>query len=121
MTMTAFNRIARRAVLAAVAASALCAAGAACAEVQLARSECRPDGYWHVRTYDVTDPDHWVLIEDRPTSQPCGEVRAREPERPSLDIRYRIEPRYDFRPTLRYHIEEQRHEKPAHVSMRYKF
>jgi hypothetical protein len=115
--MRAFNRLTQGAVLAAVAASALAAAGSASAEVQMARSECI-DGYWHVRTYDITNPDNWILIEDRMTWQPCGEPR----ERLSVDVRYRIEPRYEIRPQLRYHIEEREAPRQQHhVSMRYKF
>jgi hypothetical protein len=43
----------------------------ASAEVLLARSECL-GGYWHVITYDATDPDHWVKVSDEPTAQICG-------------------------------------------------
>ena len=119
--MSVLNRIARRAVLAAVAASALAAAGAASAEVQMARSECI-DGFWHVRTYDITNPNNWVLIEDQATSQPCGEARRAEPARPELNIHYRIEPKYEFRPTLRYSFEEPKAPKSRpHIGLKYKF
>jgi hypothetical protein len=112
--MTAFNQIARRAVLAAVAVAALAAAGSASAEVLMARSECI-DGYWHVMTYDISDPDHWVLTEDRPTPQPCG------PARPSLNVDFHIHPTFELRPMLRYHIEESEPRKEMHIPMRYKF
>lgn len=39
--------------------------------VLLSRSECR-GGYWHVITYDVSDPNHWVQISDEQTVQPCA-------------------------------------------------
>jgi hypothetical protein len=113
--MRAFNRFTQGAVLAAVVASALAAAGSASAEVQMARSECI-DGYWHVRTYDITNPDNWILIEDRMTGQPCGEPRER------LSVNYRLEPRYEIRPQLRYHFEEREAPRQQqYVSMRYKF
>lgn len=47
--------------------------------VYLSRSECRPGSrsdpsdprsYWHVVTYDVTNPNKWVEVEDIPTEQP---------------------------------------------------
>ncbi len=41
--------------------------------VFLTKSECR-DGFWHVVTYDITDPDNWVEVEDIPTLQPCSET-----------------------------------------------
>lgn len=41
--------------------------------VFLTRSECRV-GTWHVVTYDVSDPDNWIEIEDIPTQQPCNEI-----------------------------------------------
>lgn len=40
--------------------------------VFLTRNECR-DGFWHVVTYNITDPDNWVEVEDISTPQPCGE------------------------------------------------
>jgi hypothetical protein len=43
--------------------------------VFLARSECRGN-FWHVITYDITNQNQWVQIEDLPTSQPCGEIPA---------------------------------------------
>ena len=43
----------------------------ASAQVLFAQSECI-NGFWHVRSYDITDPDHWILMSDEPTSQPCG-------------------------------------------------
>jgi hypothetical protein len=39
----------------------------------LARSECRR-GDWHVITYDISDPDHWIEIDDQRTEQPCAEA-----------------------------------------------
>lgn len=41
--------------------------------VYLARSECRND-YWHVITYDISNPDNWIEIDDEPTEQPCAQV-----------------------------------------------
>ena len=41
--------------------------------VFLARSECRK-GYWHVITYDISDPDRWIEIDDQKTRQRCSEV-----------------------------------------------
>jgi hypothetical protein len=38
----------------------------------LARPECR-DNFWHVVTYDISDPDNWVEISDLATEQSCGE------------------------------------------------
>jgi hypothetical protein len=40
--------------------------------VYLARSECR-NGYWHVVTYDISDPEHWQEIGDAETPQPCAQ------------------------------------------------
>jgi hypothetical protein len=28
-------------------------------------------GFWHIRNYDISDPNHWVLLSDQPTEQPC--------------------------------------------------
>jgi hypothetical protein len=39
--------------------------------VLLSRSECR-GGFWHVITYDVSDPNQWVQISDQQTVQPCA-------------------------------------------------
>ena len=44
---------------------------AASADVLMARSECI-GGFWHVVSYDVTDPDHWVVVSDEATAQVCG-------------------------------------------------
>lgn len=52
-------------------AALLAAPSTASAEVLMSRSECI-GGLWHVMTYDVTDPNNWVLQSDEPTSQPCG-------------------------------------------------
>jgi hypothetical protein len=41
--------------------------------VYLARSECRK-GHWHVITYDISDPDNWIEIDDQSTAQPCSQV-----------------------------------------------
>jgi hypothetical protein len=38
----------------------------------LARSECR-EGTWHVVTYDVTNPNKWIEVDDIDTKQPCTE------------------------------------------------
>ena len=38
--------------------------------VFLTQHECR-DNFWHVVTYDVSDPDNWIEIEDLSTSQSC--------------------------------------------------
>ena len=43
----------------------------ASADALMARSECI-GGFWHVITYDVTNPNAWVVTADEPTSQPCG-------------------------------------------------
>jgi hypothetical protein len=47
------------------------ASTSASAGVLMSRSECT-GGFWHVMTYDVTDPDQWTLISDQPTAQVCG-------------------------------------------------
>ncbi len=41
--------------------------------VFLARSECR-NNFYHVVTYDISDPDNWIEIDDQPTTQPCDQV-----------------------------------------------
>lgn len=41
--------------------------------VFFARSECRK-GYFHVVTYDISDPDNWIEIDDQPTHQPCSKI-----------------------------------------------
>lgn len=38
----------------------------------LARPECR-DNFWHVVTYDISDPARWVETKDRPTTRSCDE------------------------------------------------
>ena len=43
----------------------------ASAQALLARSECI-NGFWHVMTSDITDPDHWIVPSDEKTEQPCG-------------------------------------------------
>src|SRR5712692_190740 len=44
------------------------------APTYLSQSECR-NGFWHVITYDISDPNHWVQLPppdgDIPTGQPC--------------------------------------------------
>ncbi len=47
------------------------ASTSASAGVLMSRSECI-GGFWHVMTYDVTDPDQWTLVSDQPTAQVCG-------------------------------------------------
>jgi hypothetical protein len=47
------------------------ASTSAFAEVITSRSECI-GGFWHVMTYDASDPERWVLISDQPTAQVCG-------------------------------------------------
>jgi hypothetical protein len=56
-----------------LAALALIVAGLtpAHAAVFQTKQECRY-GFWHVVTYDITDPFHPVEVEDIPTSLPCG-------------------------------------------------
>ena len=39
--------------------------------VLLARSECR-GGFWHVVTYDISNPDNWQEIGDIATQQECS-------------------------------------------------
>ena len=46
-------------------------ADASASGTQLARSECESDGFWHVVTYDISDPANWVVISDVATTQPC--------------------------------------------------
>jgi hypothetical protein len=127
--MTAFNRFARRAVMAAVAAAALAAAGSASAEVLMSRSECI-GGFWHVVTYDISDPDHWVRVgAPIPTSQPCGDAVApaverrveRPVDRPFTGGDYQLRPTYELRPTLRYSLEKPEPAKPARIPLRYAF
>jgi hypothetical protein len=123
--MSAFQRFARRAVLAAVAVSTLTAiAGAASAEVKLARSECR-GGVWHVRTYDITDPNKWVLLQDDPTEQRCY-VPTPEVPGEGVTSNYRFQPSYEMRPTLHYQLEltqPQRQEpvRPIRIPLKYAF
>ncbi len=38
--------------------------------VQMSRSEC-VGGFWHVITYDITNPNQWRVIDDQPTDQAC--------------------------------------------------
>jgi hypothetical protein len=87
--MSAFQRFARRAVLAGLAVSTLTAiASAASAEVKLARSECR-GGVWPVRTYDATNPDKWYWSKDLPTEQRC-ETPAPQVPGEAANSSYRI-------------------------------
>ncbi len=51
--------------------------------VYLARSECRK-GYWHVITYDISDPNHWIEIDDQRTEQQCSETPQVAVLRPEL-------------------------------------
>jgi hypothetical protein len=127
--MSAFRRFIQAAAVAVVAVSALCAAGAASAEVQMARSECIK-GFWHVRTYDITNPEKWVLIEDKATEQPCNVPQLPVPgaeamTTPSLNATYHFEPKWDLRPQLRYQWEERQREQERqqrfHLSPRYAF
>jgi hypothetical protein len=55
--------------------------------VFLARSECRQDRKgnwrWHVVTYDISNPDQWIEIDDQQMRQPCekrAEVISLRPE-----------------------------------------
>jgi hypothetical protein len=40
------------------------------AKVVFSQSECR-SGFWHVITYDVTDPYHHIEVGDQKTKEPC--------------------------------------------------
>jgi hypothetical protein len=117
--MTAFQRFARRAVLAAVTTATLAAAGAASADVLIAKSECI-DGFWHVRTYDITNPGKEVLVEDKKTEQRC-EVTPTAMPRPQINGGYHLEPTYQLRPTLRYQFEEPQPQRPMRIPLRYAF
>jgi len=70
--MTGFHRF----ILATAAAASLAAGSAASAEVLQARSECI-DGFWHVRTYDISNGVE-VLVKDEPTEQRCGSSLFRD-------------------------------------------
>jgi len=43
--------------------------------VLFSRSECRW-GTWHVVTYDISDPDSWIELDNIDTGQPCGTASA---------------------------------------------
>jgi hypothetical protein len=115
--MTGLHRF----VLATVAAASLAAGGAASAEVLQARSEC-VDGFWHVRTYDISNGVD-VLVKDEKTEQPCGasaamttgEMRAWSSEG------YRFQPKYDLRPTLGYQYPHPQPQRESRIPLRYSF
>ena len=125
--MSAFQRIARTAVLAAVAVSTLAAAGAASAGVEMTRPECIK-GFWHERTYDISNPDKWVLIEDKATDQPCSVPQPPVPGEessttPQLNANYRLTPSWDLRSTLHYQVERPQPQPSTqlHISTKYMF
>jgi hypothetical protein len=105
---------ARKVLKAACAASALGAAAVsmapapASAGVMFTKSECIA-GFWHVMTYDITDPDHRILVEDLPTDQPCGPSFRVLAVAPSFRLDLRRE-RVDVRTVVRAPIETGRGE-----------
>jgi hypothetical protein len=118
----AFQRLARRAILAAAAVSAIGAAGSACANtVSISRWEC-PDGSWELNTYESTDGGPEMLVDSSKTNSPCPKATAFQPQ---LSSTYRLEPKFDLRPQLRYPFEErqteQRVQQPFHISTRNAF
>jgi hypothetical protein len=113
--MTGFHRFV-------LAATSLAAASAASADVLQARSECGADGFWHVRTYDISNGGE-VLVRDEKTEQPCGasaamsssQMRARSSEG------YRFEPKYELRPTLNYQYSRPQPQRESRIPLRYSF
>ena len=61
----------KRIIILAALAAGLSIASAAQADPLLARSECI-GGFWHVVTYDIGNPNNWIVVDDQPTGQPCG-------------------------------------------------
>jgi len=50
--------------------------------LHLARSECR-EGFWHVVTYDISDPDNWIEVSDIKTSQECKPADCKDNSHPA--------------------------------------
>jgi hypothetical protein len=115
--MTGFHRF----VLATVSVASLAAAGAASAEVLQARSEC-VDGFWHVRTYDISDGRE-VLVKDEKTEQPCGASAAATTSEMRVwsSEGYRFQPKYELRPTLGYQYSRPQPQREMRISPRYSF
>jgi len=65
----------KRIIILAALAAGLSIASAAQADPLLARSECI-GGFWHVVTYDIGNPNNWIVVDDQPTAQPCGAQAA---------------------------------------------
>lgn len=79
------RRMRRAAVTLGLGATLFCCLGWAvpvhAAPVLISRSECRK-GYWHVVTYDITNPERWIEKSAVKTSQPCGE--SSQPSNPEV-------------------------------------
>jgi hypothetical protein len=115
--MTAFQRFASAAALAAIAVSSIAAGSASANVVSIVRWEC-PDGFWHVRTSEATDGGPEVLVKDEATTSACPRTESAPAQ---LNSTYQLQPKYDFRPQLRYSIEEPQPPKPTRIPLRYAF
>ena len=107
-------------ILTSLAAASVAAGTAASAEVLQARSECI-GGYWHVRTYDITDGVE-KLVQDDKTDQPCGAMATSVSEmRAWSGERYRFEPKYEMRPMLGYQYSHPEPQREMRMPLRYSF